>query len=218
MEIQAYNTIDAWKECLRKIIENGRKFIDQDKRTCIEIMNLTIVIEHPDLDIEKPIDTMQDFDLIYPTKDELTTIILNKENTAAYEYSYGPRIFDFQKQKNQVEGYVIPLLKKDPETRRAIISLYNPINDSNPLYKNIPSLLIIYFRIENNRLDCSCTIRSNDFVIGWPGNIYQISILQKYVADKLNMRTGTLTTTSFSAHVFEDNKEMINKILNNKRK
>ncbi len=212
MEIQEKTVLDAWKKSLRYVKDNGTDFLDGDNRECREVLNLTIIAEDPEKDYEKPIDLMQQFDWIYPSKDELESIILNKEHSASYEYSYGPRIFNFRG-KDQINDFVIPLLKKDPTSRRAIITLFDPSTDSNILSKNIPSLLYMYFKIKDNRLALTCSIRSNDLFIGWPGNIYQIIILQRHVAELLGLKLGVLTTISGSAHVFHEHFEMMEKIL-----
>ena len=205
--------MDAWKKSLKHIIDNGADFKDRDERICREVLNLIVNIEHPETDYDAPIDSMRKFEWIYPSVEELSSIILNKEDLAIYEFSYGPRIFNFLGKKDQINDYIIPLLKKDPNSRRAVISLFNPATDSDILNKSVPSLLFIYFKIKDGKLNTTCFIRSNDFFIGWPGNIYQIYLLQKYVADKLNTKTGALSTISCSAHIFQENLENINKIL-----
>ena len=213
MIINEKTCMEAWKKSLRYIMDNGVDFKDKDERQCHEALNLIVTIEQPDHDYDKPIDVMKGNEWIYPSTEELSAIIFNKENLAIYEFSYGPRIFNFLGRKDQINDYVIPLLKNDPNSRRAVISLLNPQTDSYALNKNMPSLIAIYFKIRDGRLDCTCTIRSNDFFIGWPGNIYQIYLLQKYVADKLNIKTGALSTISYSAHIFHEHFENINKIL-----
>jgi thymidylate synthase len=156
---------------------------------------------------------MKQFEWIYPTVEELSTIMFNKEDLAIYEYSYGHRIFNFMDKKDQINDYVIPLLKSDPNSRRAVISLSNPATDSDILNKNVPSLMFIHFKIKDDKLNCTCFIRSNDFFIGWPGNIYQIYLLQKYVSDKLNIKIGMLSTVSCSAHIFHEHFENVKKII-----
>ena len=213
MIINEKTCIETWKKSLKYILENGSDFTDKDGRVCREVLNLIVNIEDPDKDYDKPIDLMKGFEWIYPTTEELSTIIFNREDLAIYEFSYGPRIFNFMGKKDQINDYVIPLLKNDSNSRRAIISLFNPAADSDMVNKNIPSLMFIHFKIREGKLNTTCFIRSNDFFIGWPGNIYQIYLLQKYVADKLNIKTGVLSTISSSAHIFQEYFDNINKIL-----
>jgi thymidylate synthase len=212
MEIKEKKVLDAWKKSLKYVIDNGSDFIDSDERKCRELLNLTIIIDDPGEDYDAPIDIIQQFDWIYPSKEELESIMLSREQPASYEYTYGPRIFNF-KGKDQVNDFVVPLLKKDPTSRRAVITLFDPSTDSNLLSKNIPSLLYAYFKIKDNKLTLTCNIRSNDLFIGWPGNIYQIIMLHKHVAELLGVKLGILTTMSGSAHVFHEHFEMIEKVL-----
>jgi len=212
MIITEKTCIEAWKKALKHILDEGIDFVDLDNRTCREELNLIVNIEEPK-DYEKLLDSMKQFEWIYPTSEELSTIILNKEDQAIYEYSYGPRIFNFQGKTDQVNDYIIPLLKNDPNSRRAVISLFNPNTDSDVMNKNVPSLMFIHYKIIDGKLNCTCFIRSNDFFIGWVGNVYQIFLLQKTIAEKLNIKTGALTTISSSAHIFHEHKEQIEKIL-----
>jgi len=212
MIITAKTCIEAWKKALKHILDEGIDFIDLDNRACREELNLIVNIEEPK-DYEKLLDSMKQFEWIYPTNEELSTIIFNKEDLAIYEYSYGPRIFNFLGKKDQINDYIIPLLKNDPNSRRAIISLFNPDTDSDVLNKNIPSLMFVHYKILGGKLNCTCFIRSNDFFIGWPGNIYQMCLLQRYIAEKLNIKAGVLTTISSSAHIFHEYNEQVAEIL-----
>jgi len=72
---------------------------------------------------------------------------------------------------------------------------------------------LIYFKIHDSKLELTVNIRSNDFFIGWPANVYQIHLLQKYVADKLKISTGKITIFSNSAHVFQEHFEKIRKVI-----
>jgi thymidylate synthase len=205
--------IEAWKNSLKHVVANGIKFKDRDNKECSEVLNMIIEIEHPEKDHDRIIDELKQFDWIYPTNEELSAIMFSKEELAIYEYSYGPRIFNFLGKKDQINDYVIPLLKQDPDTRRAVISLFNPYTDSDFNNTNVPSLMFIHFKIRNDKLNITCFIRSNDLFIGWPGNIYQLYSLQKYVADALNIKTGSLSTISCSAHVFSEQMEYIERII-----
>ena len=213
MIINGKTCVDAWTNALKYILEEGTDFIDSDNRQCREELNLVVNIEQPEKDYDKLVEIMKKFEWIYPSSEELSTIMFNKEDLTIYEYSYGPRIFNFSGKKDQVNEYIIPLLKNDPNSRRAIISLFDPRTDSDIINKNVPSLMFIHFKIKEDKLNCTCFIRSNDFFVGWPGNIYQIYLLQKSVAEKLNIKTGILTTISCSAHVFHEHFENIKKVI-----
>ncbi len=214
MFIKAPTCMDAWKLALSTIIKKGEDFKDDNNRTCREILNLTVTIENPELDIDSPMNELKKINKwIYPSKEELANIVFNKELLPLYEYNYGNRMFNFEEKLNQFDDYIIPLLRKNPTSRRATIIVMNPLQDFSISSKNSPAIISLQFKIKNNKLLITAVVRSNDFFIGWPANLYQISLLQKYVADKLELGIGSITSISLSAHVFEEYFEDINQVL-----
>jgi thymidylate synthase len=214
MDIIKETGSDAWKSALKAIREKGRKVIDHNQRISKELINMTITITNPEKEITGPINLVKELKKwVYPDLDELEDVIFQKESSGVYFYTYGARLFNYAGQKNQIDDYIIPLLKKDPETRRAISIVYYPISDSKIEIKESPGLISLFFKIIENKLTVSTILRSNDLFIGWPANIYQIHLLQKYIAERINVETGSITTISHSAHVFEEYEEEILEIL-----
>ena len=214
MEIKKDTSLEAWKQTLKAILEKGKIMTDKDKRQSKEILNIIIKIRHPEKDITRPIEIMRSLKKwVYPDLEELRDVFFKKEASSLYYYTYGARIFNYSHDLDQVEDYVIPLLKKDPSTRRAAIILYHPVIDSKITMKENPSLTAIFFKIRKNKLDTTTVLRSNDMFIGWPANIYQVYLLQKYIAGQLGLETGSLTTISHSAHIFEEYKKEVEEIL-----
>lgn len=214
MEIIKDSTIEAWKTTLKLIRDSGTEVVDKDDKLSREILNIIIKINHPEQDITKPIETMKELKKwVYPELDELEDIFFKKEASSVYYYTYGARIFNYANAKDQVDDFIVPLLKKDPNSRRAVIVLYHPVVDSRINIKETPGLISIFFKILDNKLTLTTVIRSNDMFIGWPANIYQVYLLQKYVAEKLSLETSSITTISHSAHVFDEYKEEVDKVL-----
>lgn len=205
MSITKETTILAWNSALKFVFQKGKDFKDNDGRICREVLNLQITIKNPQKDIDKPIQQMRGFEKwVYPSKEELTSIILNKNYSMGHDYSYGPRIFGMEGKIDQITDFVIPILKNDKDSRKAGISLYNKDVDSKIENSNIPSLIYLHFKIRNNKLRCTSIVRSCDLFIGWPANIYQIFCLQEFVAERLDIKPGALTTFCCSAHVFNE--------------
>jgi thymidylate synthase len=217
MEIKEKTTMDAWKSGMKAVLDEGREFIDTNKRVCREVINLKIDVSDPKKDIARPIETLNEFKKwVYPPIDEIENIILSKKLAPAYAYSYGPAIFNYDGRINQIDDFVIPLLKSDPVSRRATVILWDPRTDSNPNKKAAPGFVMLHFRIEEGRLNSTAVIRSNDMFFGWPANIYQMFVIQEYIAKKLNCKTGSLTTFSISAHIFKDEFDEIKQVLEKK--
>ncbi|MBI2630194.1 hypothetical protein HYW76_03755 [Candidatus Pacearchaeota archaeon] len=212
MEIIEKNAEDAWKKALRHVFENGKDFVDRDGRNCRELINLNITIKDIST-ISKPVEIINSFKKwIYPPIEELEGFMLSKKEISGYYYNYGARAFNFQG-INQIDNFVIPLLKKDKTSRRATITFYNPANDSFLFKKDVPGMIMLNFNIKDNRLNVITVVRSNDLFFGWPANLYQTFVLQNYVAKQLNCEIGSITTNSISAHIFEDQFDYIKKII-----
>ena len=214
MEIIHEIAMDSWKEALKLILDKGVDFKDENNRICREILNLKIVVKKPFYEATKPIKTLFSFnEWKYPPLDEIAKVILSNNIEPGYAYAYGPRIFNFQNKINQLNEFVIPLLKTSPNSRRAVISLWDPTVDSNLTNRENPGLMIIDFKVRKDKLNVTTIIRSNDLFFGWPANFYQVFALQEYVKKALNCDFGMITTFSTSAHIFEDQFKFIEKIL-----
>ncbi|MFP4568373.1 MAG: thymidylate synthase [Candidatus Woesearchaeota archaeon] len=216
MEITKTNAKDLWMNAINTIEEKGRDFNDNDNRVCREINNLTLTIKNVDeAKIDEPIKTMiNSKNWIYPTKEELSSIMFKEYSAPIYEYTYGGRIFNFNNEIDQINTFILPLLKKDPNTRRAILVFYNPKEDSKPENKNTPGIIYIQFRIINNKLNLTSHIRSNDLFFGWPANLYQIYCLMQHITNRLEIQNGNITTFSNSGHIFLDDIQNMKEILN----
>ncbi len=213
--IQTNTPIEAWKLALRYITKKGIDFEDENSRICREILNLSIKIDKPDENnVAKPIERLNEFPFWkYPPLDEIRRIMLSTKLAPDYAYSYGPRIFNFQNKVNQMNDFVIPLLKDIRTTRRATISIVDPVKDANTVTPDTPGLIAVDFKVRDNKLHTTSIIRSNDVFFGWPANIYQIYVLHDYVKKKIESDSGSISTFSISAHVFRDQLMFINEII-----
>lgn len=204
-----------WKDALSYIQRYGTDYVDNTKRVCKEVLRLNLILEGPFTDIQDPINVVSGSKKwIYPKLQEISAIMLEGNLSKSYTYSYGERIFAFgEKDINQIDTYVIPILKKDPDSRRAVVSLWDPTRDSDPEKKVVPGLLSLSFKVHENRLHLNTIIRSNDIYIGWPANLYQLYVLGIYVAKKLHLELGSIGIFSLSAHYFKNNTKDIQEML-----
>ncbi|MCX7998611.1 MAG: thymidylate synthase [Leptospiraceae bacterium] len=213
MEIVEKNTVAAWKKGLKYIYEKGKDFTDKEERVCREVLNLVITVKDPQGDVTKPIEILNSFKKwVYPPFEEIANFMLTKRDIPGYYYTYGSRAFKFGTLE-QIDKFVIPLLKKDLTSRRAVILFYNPSKDSYLYRKETPGMISADFKVRDNKLHVTAVIRSSDVFFGFPANIYQLYILQEYVRKKLGVEPGNLTVFSNSAHIFEDNFEDILRVI-----
>jgi thymidylate synthase len=216
MELINDDVVELWKNALSLVVKQGKEFKDSEDREYVEENNLVLTLTDTEnsTKIGEPIDMMiEKKKWVYPSKDELSSIMFKEYQAPTYDYTYGGRIFSFDDKLDQINNFIIPLLKSDPSSRRAIVVVYNPLEDSSLSNKNSPGIIYMQFRIKDNKLHLNCHIRSNDLFFGWPANIYQIHTLQRFVSEKLKVGRGNISTVSNSAHVFKDDLDEINRIL-----
>lgn len=99
---------------------------------------------------------------------------------------------------------VINLLKRDPTTRRAVLSIYDAVWDLNFESKDIPCNDTIKFESRDGEtLNMIVFCRSNDAIWGAYGaNAVQFSFIQEYVASMAGMKVGTYTQISCNFHAY----------------
>ncbi len=111
--------------------------------------------------------------------------------------------------------YVINLLKTEPNTRRAVISLWNP-NQLKDMC--LPPCHVVYqFRVvKDNRLDCFLFQRSGDLFLGVPFNIASASLFTHIISFLTGYKPGTLHHVISDAHIYKEHLEAVKKQLQNK--
>lgn len=214
MELIESSAKTLWIKTLQHILDHGIDFKDKRGRVCREIRSCVLTLTSFQ-DFKMPVETLiTSSKWKYPSLKEIESIMLDSNIGKNYIYSYGERLFQFgQKGINQIDDFVIPLLKKDPETRRAFVSLWDPQRDSALTKLTTPGLTSINFQIRENALHVTAVVRSNDIFIGWPANIYQLYAISRFVSEKIGVPLGSITSYSISAHIFKENFDDIKKII-----
>jgi len=110
---------------------------------------------------------------------------------------------------------VVAMLRDDPNTRRAVMSIWDPLWDLGTVSKDIPCNDMVFFKAREQRdenqelhwhLDMTVCCRSNDVLWGAYGtNVVQFSMIQELVAAGAEMRIGTYTQISDSFHIYLGN-------------
>lgn len=131
---------------------------------------------------------------------------------------YGKRIRNFGVLYNgdgvdQAE-HVIDLLRRDPDTRQAVIGIYDPNIDTEP-GKDIPCNDFLHFLSREGVLDLHIFVRSNDMMWGWSGiNVFEWSALLEVVAGMAGMQPGALHFSVSSFHLYDIHWEKAQQITN----
>ena len=108
--------------------------------------------------------------------------------------------------------YVVEELWQDPASRRAVISLWDPRQDTFP-GKDIPCNDWLSFDVSGGVLCLTVGVRSNDLVWGWSGiNQFEWSVLLEIVARLVNLPVGTLHFSITNLHAYERHWNKLGKI------
>ena len=133
---------------------------------------------------------------IYGTIPEIWKRMANEWGTVNSNYGW-------QWERNSQLSYVVSMLKANPDTRQATISIYDGKEINN--YKHdTPCTYAIQFTIVHNRLDMCVTMRSNDLWYGFCNDQYQFSKLQEMVSKQLNIETGVYYHFAHNMHLYND--------------
>jgi len=146
---------------------------------------------------------------------DLQTIISNYDQFSddgnTLNGAYGFRIQSYF-EIDQLES-LITLLKKDKETRRAVITLYAPKDLANNKSLDIPCNTSIFFKIRNSKLDITIINRSNDLFLGIPYNVFVFNVLQQYVAGRLGIEIGVQRHFTDCLHLYEQDLIKVREII-----
>lgn len=133
------------------------------------------------------------------------------DDGSTWRGGYGPRLRNYGDFVDQLQ-LAVDRLKSDPDTRQAVVMIYDPRIDSDP-GKDIPCNNWIHFIQRDGRLHAHVTIRSNDLIWGWSGiNQFEWSVLLEIMAAMVGARIGTITYSTTSLHLYEHHYKKAEKI------
>ena len=119
----------------------------------------------------------------------------------ADRYGYVNSNYGWQWERNEQLDLVVNMLRSNPQTRRAAISIYDAKEICN-YATDTPCTYAVQFTILNNRLNMCVTMRSNDLWYGFCNDQYCFSELQKLVAERLGMKLGTYYHFAHNLHLY----------------
>ena len=121
----------------------------------------------------------------------------------ANEKGYVNSNYGYQWERNAQLDMVVEMLKHNPETRQACISIYDGKEITDYAF-DTPCTYAVQFTIVNNRLDMCVTMRSNDLWYGFCNDQYQFSKLQEMVCRRTEYEMGTYYHFAHNLHIYND--------------
>lgn len=119
------------------------------------------------------------------------------KDAGVFHGAYGPRV------RPQLPA-VVERLKKDRDTRQALVVLWDPMHD---LFvqdsRDYPCTTMLQFLVRKGRLVLHTTMRSNDVWWGLAYDAFQFTQLQLTVADVLGIPAGPYHHHAVSLHIYD---------------
>jgi len=118
---------------------------------------------------------------------------------------YGAQWMDWRGQNgarvNQIED-VIHEIQKNPESRRLMVSAWNPAEIDEMALP--PCHALFQFYVQNGELSCQLYQRSADLFLGVPFNIASYALLALMVAQVCDLRPGEFVHTFGDLHLYQN--------------
>lgn len=119
--------------------------------------------------------------------------------------AYGPPFID------QLP-YVVDVLKKDPDSRQAVITVWRPRPYPS---KDIPCTVALQFLLRQEHIHTNVFMRSSDVWLGLPYDIFSFTIMSMVIALRLGVKNlGVLRILLGSSHLYEENFERAESLIN----
>jgi thymidylate synthase len=103
---------------------------------------------------------------------------------------------------------VITSIKKNPDSRRLIVSAWNVADI--PRMALAPCHAFFQFYVADGKLSCQLYQRSADIFLGVPFNIASYALLTHMVAQQCNLAVGDFVWTGGDCHLYTNHLEQVN--------
>lgn len=186
----------VYDELIRLVMVCGKNVTDQRRNRVRELKHVWTEITTSDIT----------YPSIGPTSklfgDNFFNGLLNPD-VGTFDYTYGERL----NLNNNIEE-AIYILKENPESRRVVLNIFSSADLGFAMVGNeVPCATQVYLNVENECLDMTLMMRSNDIISAWPSDVYGFRKLQEHIANELNREIGTFRHYTENAHIILNNDE-----------
>lgn len=148
---------------------------------------------------------------IYFGHDDVATIERYNPNIARFSDdgvrfhgAYGTRVYGGPTHGTDQWYQVIELLRRDRDTRQAVITIFGP-RDVGANTKDVPCTLSLQFLLRRGRLNAILSMRSSDVWLGLPYDVFTFTMLQNIAAAQLGVELGWFQANLGSSHLYGSN-------------
>ncbi len=208
MFIVATTIAEAWEKSIKEMLlklEEGQALVPTERG------DMALEAENVHLKILKPL-ADERLSIHYPYRDFSNDYSLHLFDQGYHQQVYSritETTYDNINFTNQIDE-VVKKLKKENFSRRGVISLWDPFEDTHSDHP--PCICLLQFYIRHDELFLTSTYRSNDAWLCAPADIIAITNMQKKVATDLNKPVGEYNHFAISYHIYSSDIAMAKKI------
>lgn len=99
---------------------------------------------------------------------------------------------------------MVPMLVRNPQTKRAVVQVSDPSQDGAVTDEPVPVLQLIQFTLSASELHCAAYYRAQEMYFFWLVNMFELLKLQRLICDRIAKRNpqmkpspGSIGTTAF---------------------
>lgn len=159
---------------------------------------------------EKPREELVDKKTIWTANADVQGVALGYRNDDLYKELgpvYGSQWRDFNHEGFDQIHYIIRQLTTDPDSRRIILSAWNPTELE--MMTLPPCHTMSQFKVINGKLSCQLYQRSADMFLGVPFNIASYSLLTHMLAQICGLELGDFVHTIGDAHIYSNHMDQV---------
>ena len=123
---------------------------------------------------------------------------------------YNPNYLDFEQPLLEIEAK-IKQLKNNPDSRRHIVSAWNPADVDDMALP--PCHCLFQFYIADGKLSCQLYQRSADIFLGVPFNIASYALLTHMIAQQCDLPVGEFIWSGGDCHIYHNHFDQVNEQL-----
>lgn len=112
---------------------------------------------------------------------------------------------------NQIDE-VVNKLKKDPDSRQAVVAIYSKEDLIGAGGLNTPCTMTLQFLLRGGNLHTIVNMRSSDVVKGLTYDVFVFTMVQEYVARQLQVPLGHYYHNAGSLHLYETDLDLLSKL------
>jgi thymidylate synthase len=215
--IEVSEIAEGWEKLVKKIMKEGAEIKDERGSLTKELLNVMVSIKNPlgksqsnNFYLNNLTDKLAGIkDIRVPEgyfwsgdKLEIYSEQFISADLQGFVYTYGNRLRAHFNDVDQIQE-AIDRLKNCKESRRAISVTWDP--DADTKSDEVPCMILVDFKIRDNKLQTTALWRSHDIYGAWFPNAVGLTYLAQYVAGEVGLDLGSVTIHSISAHVYEVN-------------